>query len=61
MNERILSREDRQGRFGDLRIRPGMATCQLGRRSPAQCERLFLCIMESIHDAVLEAKEKEHR
>lgn len=60
MNERILSREDRQGRFGDLRIRPGMATCQLGRRSPAQCERLFLCIMESIHDAVL-TKEKEHR
>ena len=60
MNERINRREDRQGRFGDLRIRPGMATCQLGRRSPAQCEQLFIRIMESIHDAVLETK-KEHR
>lgn len=61
MNERILSREDREGRFGDCRIRPGMASCQLGRRSCSQYEQLFIRIMESIHDAVGEIKKEHHR
>ena len=59
MNERINRREDRKNRFGDLRISNDMGSCKLGRRDLSQCERLFISIMESVHNTLLSTK-KEH-
>lgn len=60
MNERIMGRTDRKNRFGDLRISNDMGNCKLGRRDLSQCQRLFLRIMESISDSVLETKKEHH-
>lgn len=60
MNERIMGRTDRKNRFGDLRISNDMGAVKLGRRDLSQCQRLFLRIMESISDTVLETKKEHH-
>lgn len=57
MNEKVISRVDRKGRFGDVIPHVGMDTVKLGGRSCSQCERLFLRIMESVHTTLLNKKE----
>lgn len=56
MNERIIKRNDRKGRFGDIRVVRSMDGLKLGRRDCSQCERLFLLCMESIHNTILNNK-----
>lgn len=58
MNEKIIQRMDRNRRFGDIVIRRGMGALKLGGRNCSQSEQLFLRIMESVHDVLLENKKR---
>ena len=52
MNEKIYHRHDRK-RYFDHRITcNNMDYCKLDKRDHSQCERLFLRIMESVHNAL---------
>ena len=52
MNEKIYKRNDRNRCFDHRTRTCNMDYCKLGRRNIAQHERLFVSIMESVHNAL---------
>ena len=56
MNEKIFNRLDRKNRFGDLMPRSGMDHCKLGGRHLSQFDRLCLCLMELVHNFILDRR-----
>lgn len=53
MNEKIMARTDRKGRFGNRRVRSGMDGLKLGQRDSSQLFRLLLCVVESVYNRIL--------